>query len=82
MEEDGLQLTLLSGVGHIFPFLRTHSLLESIQPAMMHHPLVMFFPGEYIQFTGLGSRLRLFGCVQSKGYYRAFNLDRYRLPNL
>ena len=45
MEEDGVQLTLVSGVGHIFPFMRAHTLLDSIQPVMMHHPLVMFFPG-------------------------------------
>lgn len=81
MEEDGVQITLVSGVGHVFPFLRAHTLLDSIQPAMMHHPLVMFFPGEYIQTPGLGSQLRLFGSLPAKGYYRAFNLDHYRLAH-
>jgi hypothetical protein len=80
MEEDGVQLTFVSGVGHVFPFLRAHTLLDSIQPVMMHHPLVMFFPGQYIQMPGLGSQLRLFGSLPAKGYYRAFNLDHYRLP--
>lgn len=79
MEEDGVQITLVSGVGHVFPFLRAHTLLDSIQPAMMQHPIVMFFPGEYIQTPGLGSQLRLFGSLPAKGYYRAFNLDHYRL---
>lgn len=77
MEEDGVQLTMVSGVGHAFPFLRAHTLLDSIQPAMMHHPLVMFFPGQYNQMPGLGSQLRLFGSLPAKGYYRAFNLDHY-----
>jgi hypothetical protein len=81
MEEDGIQLTLVFGVGHIYPFLRAHTLLDSIQPVMMHHPLVMFFPGEYIQMPGLGSQLRLFGSLPAKGYYRAFNLDHYRLAH-
>lgn len=81
IEEDGVQLTLVSGVGHIFPFLRAHTLLDSIQPVMMQHPLVMFFPGEYTQIPGLGSQLRLFGSLPAKGYYRAFNLDHYRLPH-
>lgn len=81
MEEDGVQLTLVSGVGHIFPFLRAHTLLDSIQPVMMHHPLVMFFPGEYVQMAGLGSQLKLFGSLTAKGYYRAFNLDHYRLAH-
>lgn len=77
--EEGVQLTLLTGVGHIFPYLRAHSLLDSIQPAMVRHPLIMFFPGEYIQTPGLGSQLRLFARLPAKGYYRAFNLDHYRL---
>ena len=81
MEDADVKLTLLSGVGHIFPFLRAHTLLDSIQPAMMEHPVVLFFPGEYTQTEGLGSQLRLFGSLPSKGYYRAFNLDHYRLPS-
>jgi hypothetical protein len=81
MEEDGVQITLVSGIGHVYPFLRAHTLLDSIQPAMMHHPLVIFFPGEYIQTPGLGSQLRLFGSLPAKGYYRAFNLDHYRLAH-
>lgn len=79
MEQEGVQLTLVTGVGRIYPFLRAHSLLESIQPAMMRHPLILFFPGEYIQTPGLGSQLRLFGTLPAKGYYRAFNLDHHRL---
>jgi len=75
IQNPDIKITFITGVGHIFPFLRTHTLLDSIQPIMMDHPLVLFFPGEYTQVQGLGSQLRLFGKVQSKGYYRAFNLD-------
>jgi hypothetical protein len=74
-----IKLTLIKGVGHVHPFLRTHTILESIQPVMMPHPVVMFFPGEYTYEEGLGSRLRLFGCLPDKHYYRAFNLDHYRI---
>jgi hypothetical protein len=81
MKAADVRLTLLSGVGHIFPFLRAHTLLDSIQPIMMQHPVVLFFPGEYTQTDGLGSQLRLFGSLPSKGYYRAFNLDHYRIPS-
>ena len=81
MGQRGNQLTMVNGVGHVFPFLRAHTLLDSIQPAMMQHPLVMFFPGEYIQTTGVGSQLCLFGSLPAKGYYRAFNLDHYQLPS-
>lgn len=81
--EDGAQLTLITGPGRIFPFLRTHTILESLQPAMLRHPVVIFFPGEYAQDPAGGSHLRLFGSIPSprinNPYSRATNLDHYRL---
>jgi len=81
--DDGAQLTLITGSGRIFPFLRTHTILESLQPAMLRHPVVIFFPGEYAQDSTAGSHLRLFGSIPSprinNPYYRATNLDHYRL---
>jgi hypothetical protein len=80
---EGTQLTLITGSGRIFPFLRTHTILESLQPAMLRHPVVIFFPGEYDQDVTGGSHLRLFGAVASpkinNPYYRATNLDHCRL---
>lgn len=80
--DGGGNLTLLTGIGRVFPFLRTHTVLESLQPAMMRHPVVMFFPGHYTQEQGLGSQLRLFGSMVDpplyRPYYRAFNLEHYR----
>lgn len=71
------QLTLIVGVGRVFPFLRTHTVLEAIQPAMTRHPIVLFFPGRYLQ-TREGSQLQLFGTdvnpPLSRAYYRAINL--------
>ena len=78
-----VQLTLITGSGRVYPFLRTHSLLESLQPAMLRHPVVIFFPGEYVQEPSGGSQLRLFGSIPSprinQPYYRAMNLDHYRV---
>jgi hypothetical protein len=83
IEGDGTQLTLVTGPGRIYPFLRTHTILESLQPAMFRHPVVIFFPGEYAQDPTGGSHLRLFGSIPSprinNPYYRATNLDHYRL---
>jgi hypothetical protein len=83
IEGDGAQLTLVTGPGRIYPFLRTHTILESLQPAMFRHPVVIFFPGEYAQDPTGGSHLRLFGSIPSprinNPYYRATNLDHYRL---
>ena len=81
--DDGTQLTLITGPGRIYPFLRTHTILESLQPAMLRHPVVIFFPGKYEQAPGGGSHLRLFGEIPSpiinNPYYRATNLDHYKL---
>jgi len=82
-----IKVSLIKGVGHVYPFLRTHTILESLQPAMMKHPVVMFFPGEYTHEESGASQLRLFGQLidppQShrftRAYYRAFNLDHYRI---
>ncbi|MBL8028669.1 MAG: DUF1788 domain-containing protein [Fibrobacteres bacterium] len=78
-----VKLALLIGVGRLFPFLRTHNILENLQPTMVGHPIVLFFPGEYTQEDGLGSQLRLFGTLTTpllqRPYYRAFNLEHYRL---
>jgi hypothetical protein len=83
IEGDGVQVTLITGPGRIYPFLRTHTILESLQPAMLRHPVVIFFPGEYVQDPAGGSHLRLFGSIPSprinNPYYRATNLDHYRL---
>lgn len=80
--DGNVKLTLLTGIGRVFPFLRTHTVLESLQPAMMRHPVVMFFPGNYTQEQGVGSQLRLFGSMANpplyRPYYRAFNLEHYR----
>jgi len=80
---DETQVTLVTGSGRVFPFLRTHTILESLQPAMLRHPIVIFFPGEYVQDPGGGSHLRLFGSLPSprinNPYYRATNLAHYRI---
>ena len=62
-------LVLLSGVGSVWPLVRSHNLLNNLQTVMGQTPLVMFYPGRYD-----GQTLRLFGKVKSNPYYRAFRL--------
>lgn len=62
-------LVLVSGVGSVWPLMRTHSLLNNLHPIMGRTPLVMFYPGRYDQKT-----LRLFNKIKSDNYYRAFRL--------
>lgn len=83
LSRDSAKLTLITGSGRVYPFLRTHTILESLQPAMVNHPVVIFFPGEYTQDDLGGSHLRLFGSVPSpkinNPFYRAVNLDHVKL---
>lgn len=62
-------LVLVSGVGNVWPLMRTHTLLNNLHPVMGNTPLVMFYPGKYD-----GQSLRLFGKIKSDNYYRAFRL--------
>ena len=62
-------LVLVSGVGTIWPMMRTHNLLNNLHSKMGKTPLVMFYPGRYD-----GQALRLFGKLRSDNYYRAFKL--------
>ncbi len=62
-------LVLVSGVGSVWPLVRSHTLLNNLQIVMGQTPLVMFYPGRYD-----GQTLRLFGKIKSNNYYRAFKL--------
>jgi Domain of unknown function (DUF1788) len=44
---DQHDLVIVSGVGTVWPLLRTHSLLNNLQPVMGKTPLVVFYPGRY-----------------------------------
>jgi len=66
---DQHDLVIVSGVGSVWPLLRTHSLLNNLQPVMGKTPLVVFYPGRYD-----GQSLRLFGKLKINNYYRAFKL--------
>jgi hypothetical protein len=77
------QLSLVTGSGRVYPFLRTHNILQSLEPAIVDHPVVIFFPGQYTQDPDEGSHLRLFGTGPGTTlvtpHYRARNLDDYTL---
>jgi len=66
---DTLDLLILTGVGSVYPMLRSHTLLSALHPIMGTTPLLMFFPGRYD-----GHSLRLFNTLTEDHYYRAFRL--------
>ena len=64
-----LDMLFLTGVGPAYPLVRTHSLLNNLQPLLGNVPLVLFYPGRFN-----GQSLQLFGDLQETPYYRAFRL--------
>ncbi|MFO1228041.1 DUF1788 domain-containing protein [Roseateles sp.] len=71
MEFDVLFLT---GIGEVFPYIRSHNVLNNLQSTAKDKPTVMFFPGEYRHSLEQGASLELFGLLHDDKYYRAFNI--------
>ena len=64
----------LSGIGEVFPYIRSHNVLNNLQSTAKTKPAVMFFPGEYRFSLEYGASLELFGLLHDDKYYRAFNI--------
>lgn len=64
----------LTGIGEVFPYIRSHNVLNNMQSIVTGKPMLMFFPGCYEQSDTLGSSLVLFGRLKDDQYYRAKNI--------
>ena len=62
-------LIFITGVGKVWPLLRSHTLLNNLQAVVQNKTLVMFYPGKYS-----GKDLQFFGKFKDGNYYRAFRL--------
>lgn len=67
-------IVFFTGIGQVYPFIRSHTVLNNLQNAIKDRPTVMFFPGVYD-----GTSLSLFGKLKDDNYYRAFNLETVNL---
>lgn len=76
---DGFHVMFLSGVGEVFPYIRSHTVLNNLQSTAKDRPTVMFFPGEYTQSLETGASLDLFARLKDDKYYRAFNILDYKI---
>ncbi|RDW17506.1 DUF1788 domain-containing protein [Oceanobacillus arenosus] len=65
-------IVFITGIGKVFPIIRSHVILNNLYKAVDQIPVVMFFPGRYD-----GQELRLFGEIKDDNYYRAFQLVDY-----
>lgn len=64
----------LTGIGEVFPYIRSHNVLNNLQSVAAMKPMLLFFPGRYEQSDTLGSSLVLFGRLTDDQYYRAKNI--------
>jgi len=74
MQAAVFDVMFLTGVGQVFPYIRSHRVLNNLQVTAAAQPTVMFFPGVYTQSLEKGASLDLFGRLHDDKYYRAFNI--------
>ena len=74
MQRQEFDVMFITGVGEVFPYIRSHNVLNNLQSTAKDRPTVMFFPGEYTQSLESGASLDLFGRLHDDKYYRAFNI--------
>lgn len=67
--ENNVRIIFLTGIGKAWPLIRSHSILNNLQPVTGNIPLVAFYPGEYRNYE-----LSLFGRFKDANYYRAFRM--------
>lgn len=70
IKDNELDFVLITGVGHVYPFLRSHSILNNIEGIANSCNIILFFPGNYNNL-----QLSLFGIISDENYYRGHNLS-------
>lgn len=74
LSANGYDVLFLSGIGEVFPYIRSHNVLNNLQSTAKTKPTVLFFPGEYRHSLQQGASLELFSLLHDDKYYRAFNI--------
>jgi hypothetical protein len=72
--DSNAKIIFLTGIGASFPIIRSHTILNNLQTLVGDLPLVMFFPGTYNNQS-----LNLFDRLKDDNYYRAHNLNDYKI---
>jgi len=74
LRNNDFDILFLSGVGEVFPYIRSHHVLNNLQSTAKEKPTLMFFPGAYTHSLASGASLDLFDRLHDDKYYRAFNI--------
>jgi hypothetical protein len=74
LDQQEFDICFLTGIGEVYPYVRSHNVLNNLQSIVTGKPMLMYFPGRYEQSDTLGSSLVLFGRLKDDQYYRAKNI--------
>lgn len=74
ISEQNPDFALITGVGRVYPFIRSHGILNNLDELAKQNNLILFFPGEYNNL-----QLSLFGAISDENYYRGHNLDEIKV---
>ena len=79
MKSSNFDIMFITGVGEVFPYIRSHNILNNLQKVARENPTVMFYPGDYKHSLEKGTSLELFELLRDDKYYRAFNIYHYEI---
>jgi len=79
MKSSNFDIMFITGAGEVFPYIRSHNILNNLQKVARAKPTVMFYPGDYKHSLEKGASLELFELLRDDKYYRAFNIYHYEI---
>lgn len=74
ISEQNPDFAFITGVGRVYPFIRSHGILNNLDELAKQNNIILFFPGEYNNL-----QLSLFGVISDENYYRGHNLDEIKI---
>jgi len=72
VDEKQTSMVFIEGIGEVYPYIRSHTIINNLQKVIVDRPTLMFFPGRFD-----GHKLVLFNRVHDDNHYRAFNIINY-----
>jgi len=79
MDAQPFDTLIITGIGEVYPYIRTHNLLENMQSTAKDKPTLFFFPGSYTPSLEKGFMLNLFDMPSGNNYYRAFDIEHFEI---
>jgi hypothetical protein len=74
MQAADFDVKFITGGGQVYPYIRSHNVVNNLQSTAKDRTTVIFFPGKYTHSLETGASLDLFGRLHDDKYYRAFNI--------